>query len=45
MPESIALHSLDPGMRRDGEKRINQWLLIELLLFIEVFWRIDGGHE
>jgi hypothetical protein len=24
MPESIALHSLDPGMRRDDEKRINQ---------------------
>ena len=24
MPESIALNSLDPGMRRDDEKRINQ---------------------
>ena len=22
MPESLALHSLDPGMRRDDEKRI-----------------------
>jgi glycosyltransferase involved in cell wall biosynthesis len=27
MPESIALHSLDPGIRRDDEKRINQKLL------------------
>ena len=24
MPESIALNSLDPGMRRDDGKRINQ---------------------
>jgi hypothetical protein len=24
MPESIALNSLDPGMRRDDEQRINQ---------------------
>jgi hypothetical protein len=27
MPESIALNSLDPGMRRDDEKRINQKFL------------------
>ena len=27
MPESIALHSLDPGMRRGDEKRINQKFL------------------
>jgi hypothetical protein len=27
MPESIALKSLDPGMRRGDEKRINQKFL------------------
>jgi hypothetical protein len=27
MPESIALNSLDPGMRRDDEKRIHQKFL------------------
>ena len=27
MPESIALHSLDPRMRRDDEKRISQKFL------------------
>jgi hypothetical protein len=27
MPESIALNSLDPGMRRDDAKRINQKFL------------------
>ena len=35
MPESISLHSLDPGMRRDDEKRINQKFLsvIAILLY------------
>jgi hypothetical protein len=27
MPESVALNSLDPGMRRGDEKRINQKFL------------------
>jgi hypothetical protein len=27
MPESIALNSLDPGMRRDDAKRLNQKFL------------------
>ena len=43
MPESIALNSLDPGMRRDDEKRTNE-KLPDYLDFLEwVTEQFRGG--